>query len=110
MLLRPNHKIEATVDAESSSVHDMEDALSEIYRTIRPGDPSTPESARGLLASIFYDLRRYDLARVGRFKMNKKLGLNLPMDDRPELGHRAARSVTQADIVYMIRYIIDFSE
>src|SRR5437764_7781474 len=42
--------------------------------------------------------------------MNKKLGINLPMDDRPELNHKAARSVTQADIVYMIRYIIDFSE
>src|SRR5262249_49040497 len=42
-LLRPNRYVEATVDAEGNNVHDMEDALSEIYRTIRPGDPSTPE-------------------------------------------------------------------
>jgi DNA-directed RNA polymerase subunit beta len=114
-LLRPNHYIEATVDAEGN-IQDMEDALADIYRTIRPGDPSTSESARGLLSSIFYDPRRYDLARVGRYKLNKKLGLSLPMDDRPELiaklgnSHRAVRSVTQADIIAMIKYIIDFAE
>src|SRR5437763_1582356 len=83
MLVKPNKYVGATVDAEGN-VDDTEDALADIYKTIRPGDPSTHESARGLLASIFYDLRRYDLARVGRYKMNKKLGINLPMDDRPE--------------------------
>ncbi|MBM3457470.1 MAG: DNA-directed RNA polymerase subunit beta, partial [Armatimonadetes bacterium] len=115
-LLKPNKFIEATVDAEGNSIHDTEDALSDIYKTVRPGDPSTAESARGLLASIFYDLRRYDLARVGRYKLNRRLGLNLPLDDRPELvaklgpGHRAARSVSQVDIIAIIKYIIDFSE
>src|SRR5438270_2883418 len=108
-VLIPNKYVAATVEQEPN-VQDTEDALADIYRTIRPGDPSTHESARGLLASIFYDLRRYDLARVGRYKLNKKLGLNLPMDDRPELGHRASRSVTQADLAYMIKYIIEFSE
>ncbi|MFN3649642.1 MAG: DNA-directed RNA polymerase subunit beta [Armatimonadota bacterium] len=125
-LLRPNRYIEATVEAESSSIQDTEDALADIYRTIRPGDPSTSESARGLLSSIFYDLRRYDLARVGRYMMNRKLSLtmpdgrevplNLPMDDRTDLiaklgaGHRAARSVNQADLIAIIKYIIDFAE
>jgi DNA-directed RNA polymerase subunit beta len=114
-LLKPNRYVEATVDAEGN-IQDTADALADIYRTIRPGDPSTSESARGLLSSIFYDIRRYDLARVGRYKLNKKLGLNLPMDDRPDLmaklgtAHRAARSVTQADLIAIIRYIIDFSE
>jgi DNA-directed RNA polymerase subunit beta len=114
-LLKPNRFIAATVEAEGN-IHDTEDALADIYRTIRPGDPSTAESARGLLSSIFYDLRRYDLARVGRYKMNRRLGLNLPMDDRPELvaklgvAHRASRSVTQADLVAIIKYIIDFAE
>jgi DNA-directed RNA polymerase subunit beta len=114
-LLKANKYVEATVEAEGN-IQDTEDALADIYKTIRPGDPSTAESARGLLSSIFYDLRRYDMARVGRYKMNKKLGLNLPMDDRPELiaklgaGHRATRSVTQADIVAIIKYIIGFAE
>jgi len=54
-------------------------------------------------------LRRYDLARVGRYKMNKKLGLNLPMDDRLDLNHKAARSLTQADLVAIIKYVIDFT-
>jgi DNA-directed RNA polymerase subunit beta len=114
-LLKPHRYLEATVDAEGN-VQDTEDALADIYKTIRPGDPSTAESARGLLSSIFYDLRRYDLARVGRYKLNKRLGLNLPLDDRPELirklgpAHRALRSVTQADLIAMIKYIIDFAE
>ena len=115
-LLRPNKFIEATVEAEGPNIHDTEDALADIYRTIRPGDPSTAESAKGLLSSIFYDMRRYDLARVGRYKLNKRLGLNLPMDDRKELmaklgsAHRATRSVTQADIIAIIQYIIAFAE
>jgi DNA-directed RNA polymerase subunit beta len=113
--VKPNRYIQATVEAEGN-IHDTEDALADIYKTIRPGDPSTAESARGLLSSIFYDLRRYDLARVGRYKLNKKLGLTVPMDDRPELmaklgiGHRAARSVTQVDLVAIIKYIIGFAE
>jgi DNA-directed RNA polymerase subunit beta len=114
-LLKTNRYVEATLEAEGK-IQDTEDALADIYRTIRPGDPSTAESARGLLSSIFYDLRRYDLARVGRYKLNKRLGLNLPMDDRPDLirklgpGHRAARSVSQADLLALLRYIIDFSD
>ena len=114
-VLKTNRYLEATVEAEGN-IHDETDALAEIYRTIRPGDPSTSESARSLLASIFYDLRRYDLARVGRYKLNRKLGLNLPMEDRKDLvealgpAHKAARSVTQADLIAIIRYIINFAE
>jgi DNA-directed RNA polymerase subunit beta len=125
-LLKPHRFMEATVEAEGNNIKDQDDALADIYRTIRPGDPSTPESARGLLTSIFYDLRRYDLARVGRYKMNRKLTLHypdgrevplrMPLDDRPDLiaklgpAHKGSRSVTQADLIAIIKYLIDFAE
>ena len=52
----------------------MEEGLLEVYRKLRPGEPPTVESARTLLTNLFFDPKRYDLARVGRFKFNKKLG------------------------------------
>ncbi|NLS44820.1 MAG: DNA-directed RNA polymerase subunit beta [Firmicutes bacterium] len=51
------------------------DALIEIYKRLRPGEPPTEESARSLFENLFFDSRRYDLASVGRYKLNKKLGL-----------------------------------
>ena len=56
------------------NVKSMDEALVEIYRKLRPGDPPSVESARNLLSSLFFDPKRYNLARVGRYKMNKKLG------------------------------------
>jgi DNA-directed RNA polymerase subunit beta len=53
----------------------VEDGLIEIYRRLRPGEPPTVESARMLIDSLFFDPRRYDLARVGRYKFNKKMAL-----------------------------------
>ena len=108
VLLQVNEFADATIEAEGE-IDSLEAALTQIYRTIRPGDPSTRDSARGLLNSIFYDSRRYDLQRVGRYKMNRRLGINLPMDPRPALGHQAARSITQADVLAIMRYIIDYS-
>src|SRR5699024_8275039 len=52
-----------------------EKALLEIYERLRPGEPPTVENAKSLLVSRFFDPRRYDLARVGRYKMNKKLNI-----------------------------------
>jgi DNA-directed RNA polymerase subunit beta len=52
----------------------QEEALEDIYRKLRPGEPPTAESARGLLENLFFNSKRYDLARVGRYKANKKLG------------------------------------
>ncbi len=57
----------------------VEDALIEIYRRLRPGDPPTVESARQLLQTLFFDPRRYDLGKVGRHKLNRKLGLEAPL-------------------------------
>jgi len=58
---------------EKDHVHTPEEALEDIYRKLRPGEPPTAESARTLLENLFFNHKRYDLARVGRYKVNKKL-------------------------------------
>ena len=96
-VLYVNNYIVATLDQEGTTVYSKETALIDIYRKIRPGDPATPESSRSLLTSIFFDTRRYDLAKVGRHKMNKKLGLSLPLN---------IRNVTKEDVIAIMRYIV----
>jgi DNA-directed RNA polymerase subunit beta len=64
--------IQATL--ERDHIEGAEDALMDIYRKLRPGEPPTPESARTLLDNLFFNAKRYDLARVGRYKLDKKLG------------------------------------
>ena len=96
-MLYVNNYIVATLDQEGTAVNSKETALIDIYHKIRPGDPATPESARSLLNSIFFDSRRYDLAKVGRHKMNKKLGLSLPL---------CIRNITKEDVIAIMRYII----
>lgn len=59
---------------EKDTSESPEEALVEIYKRLRPGEPPTVESARSLFENLFFDPRRYDLARVGRYKLNKKLG------------------------------------
>ena len=59
-----------------------EEALKEIYRRMRPGDPPNVNNAKQLIKRLFFDIRRYDLGAVGRFKINERLGLNLPLTDR----------------------------
>ena len=60
---------------EKDLCHSVEEALLEVYRKLRPGEPFTVEGAQGHLDGLFFDPRRYDLSRVGRYKYNKKLGL-----------------------------------
>lgn len=95
----PNRYIDATLDQDPT--RDSEEALIDIYHRIRPGDPATHESAASLMNSYFFDTRRYDLGRVGRYKLNKKLGLNLP---------EHVRCVTREDLLKIISYIIGLSE
>jgi DNA-directed RNA polymerase subunit beta len=90
--------IDATVEQDTTT--DQESTLLDIYKKIRPGDPATKESARNLLQSIFYDARRYDMARVGRYKISKKLGWKLP---------EYARAITKEDLVAIVRYIINLN-
>ncbi|MFQ5817090.1 MAG: DNA-directed RNA polymerase subunit beta [Terriglobia bacterium] len=63
-------------------VRSPENALIEIYRKLRPGDPPTLETATSLFRGMFFDTRKYDFSRVGRLKFNIKLGLNTPLDKR----------------------------
>ncbi|MDZ4339658.1 MAG: DNA-directed RNA polymerase subunit beta [candidate division NC10 bacterium] len=76
----------------------VENALVEIYRRMRPGDPPTLESARALLHNMFFNPRRYDLSKVGRYKLNSKLGMNTPRD---------VRILQKEDIVAVMRYLLN---
>jgi len=68
-----NDRLKRTL--EKDPTNNYEDGLKEIYKKLRPGEPPTVESAKSLLDSLFFDPKRYDLAKVGRYKYNKKLGL-----------------------------------
>ena len=65
---------------EKDTTVDYESGLKEIYKKLRPGEPPTVESAKSLINSLFFDPKRYDLAKVGRYKYNKKLGLSNRLD------------------------------
>ncbi len=84
---------------EKDSTPGTDDALLDIYRKLRPGEPPTKESAQTLLENLFFKEKRYDLARVGRYKVNKKLGLNA--------GEVVGAPVlTEDDIVAIIEYLL----
>ncbi|MGB9779924.1 DNA-directed RNA polymerase subunit beta [Caldanaerobacter sp.] len=72
-LLGEEEKLKATLDKDATKSE--EEALIEIYKRLRPGEPPTVESARSLFNALFFDPKRYDLAKVGRYKFNKKLAL-----------------------------------
>ena len=74
-----------------------EEALKDIYRRLRPGDPPTAANARALLKRLFFDPKRYDLGRVGRYKINQKLGLK-DKDD--------SRILTKDDLVAATKYLL----
>jgi DNA-directed RNA polymerase subunit beta len=73
-LLGEDERLSATI-AKDESAKSVEDGLLEIYKRLRPGEPPTVDSARSLLKSLFFDPKRYDLMRVGRYKFNKKLSI-----------------------------------
>ncbi len=77
--------------------HDEEEALKDIYRRLRPGDPPTVANARALLKRLFFDPKKYDLGRVGRYKINQKLGLGSDL---------AARILSADDFVAAMKYLI----
>ncbi len=74
------------------------EALVEIYKRLRPGDPPTVENARTLLNSLFFDPKRYDFAKVGRYKVNKKLGLDIDP---------TKKVITHEDIIETVRYLLN---
>src|SRR6516164_6876674 len=77
--------------------HDEEEALKDIYRRLRPGDPPTVANARGLLKRLFFDPKKYDLGRVGRYKINQKLGLEVDLGER---------TLTKEDFIGAMKYLI----
>ncbi|RYP82937.1 DNA-directed RNA polymerase subunit beta [Nocardioides guangzhouensis] len=82
---------------EKDNTQGQDDALLDIYRKLRPGEPPTREAAQTLLNNYYFNPKRYDLAKVGRYKVNKKLGLHEAFDHQ---------TLTIADIVAAIRYIV----
>ena len=76
--------------------HDEEEALKDIYRRLRPGDPPTVANARGLLKRLFFDPKKYDLGRVGRYKINQKLGTEVNL---------AERVMTKEDFIVAMKYL-----
>ncbi len=102
--------IEETIEKESSLSE--EEALIEIYRRIRPGDPPNPEQARTYIEQMLFSPKRYDLAKVGRYKINKKLAdeykkLAKPLGKR-ELGVPAEDCIvlTKQDIIATVSYLL----
>jgi len=94
----PQHKhIEATLAKDTTK--SKEEALLEIYRKMRPGEPAILENAETLFSSLFLEPRRYDLGKVGRYKINKRLSLTLPND-------KATWILTRQDIIGTVRYLI----
>ncbi|GAA3842322.1 DNA-directed RNA polymerase subunit beta [Sphaerisporangium flaviroseum] len=85
----------ATLEKDHTSGQD--DALLDIYRKLRPGEPPTKESAQTLLENLYFNHKRYDLAKVGRYKINKKLGVDSDITQG---------TLTEDDIVATIEYIV----
>lgn len=98
--------IAATLEYEGEDVKDAQDALLDYYHKIRPGDPVTQDSARNLLVSHLFDPRRYDLGRVGRYKICKKLELPMIRDKAPI----ESRFITREDAVQILRYFINLDQ
>ncbi len=94
----PDHPfILSTIDKEDPNKRTPEEALIDFYRRLRPVDPPTLENARNHLQRLFFDPRRYDLGKVGRYKLNRRLGVDVDLDHR---------LITKEDIIQVIRHII----
>ena len=82
---------------DKDAIRSSKEALIEIYRKLRPGDPPTLETATNLFRGMFFDPRKYDFSRVGRLKFNIKLGLDTPLDNR---------TLDSPDFVAAIKYLL----
>jgi DNA-directed RNA polymerase subunit beta len=80
----------------AAKTHSQDDAIREVYKRLRPGDPPTPEIARSLFSNLFFNPKRYNLSVVGRIKMNQKFGLDISLDNR---------LLTLEDLVAVVKYI-----
>ena len=83
---------------ESEKTNSKEEAMVEIYKRLRPGETPSIETAKTLFENLFFNSKRYDLSPVGRLKLNKKLGLDLPLEKR---------TLTAEDIIEVVRYLVN---
>src|SRR5204862_4772536 len=95
-LFENSHYIVNTLDKDPSTRE--EEALIEVFKKQRPGEPPTLDNARNLLRTLFFDPKRYDLTKVGRYKLNQRLGVNVPED---------TRVLTTEDIVALVRKLLE---
>jgi DNA-directed RNA polymerase subunit beta len=94
---RDDTGIIVTRTLEKDSIRSPKEALIEIYRKLRPGDPPTLETATALFNGMFFDARKYDFSKVGRLKFNIKLGLETPLEKR---------TLDPSDFVAAIKYLL----
>jgi DNA-directed RNA polymerase subunit beta len=97
--LRTDASLRLTLAADRLETQD--EALLEIYKRLRPGDIPTKETARLFFDNLFFNAKRYDLSRIGRLKLNTKLGLDLPLE---------TRMLTTQDIVEVVRYLLSLRQ
>ncbi len=91
--------IQTTLDHDT--ILNQDEALKDIYRKLRPGEQVATEAARSLLDNFYFNSKRFDLAKVGRYKLNRKLGIELPVTES---------TLTLADITATIKYLIALHE
>ncbi|HZC74349.1 MAG TPA: DNA-directed RNA polymerase subunit beta, partial [Gaiellaceae bacterium] len=89
--------IRNTIEADTDATRSEEGALIELFKKQRPGEPPSVDAARALLHQLFFDPKRYDLTRVGRYKLNARLGLDIDLD---------TRVLTHDDILALVRELI----
>lgn len=85
---------------EKDTAETTDDALIDVYKKLRPGDPASAQGGRQIIEARFFDEKKYDIGRVGRYKLNKKLNLNIPASQR---------TLTVQDIVASIEYLINLT-
>ena len=103
-LKNENPKSDIKSDTKPIVVTDAYSALLALHKFLRPKDPVTEKSAFELIRGYLFDNKRYDIGKVGRYKLNKKLGLNKP--EFAKIGDHYTRSITRDDILKLIQYII----
>ena len=89
--------IRNTVDADPEATRTEEGALIELFKKQRPGEPPSIDAARALLNQLFFDPKRYDLTRVGRYKLNSRLNLDIDLD---------TRTLTHDDIIALVKELV----
>ncbi len=110
-LMELGHKTLEVIDTKEDDIlvkslrkdpaHDEEEALKDIYRRLRPGDPPTTANSRALLKRLFFDPKKYDLTRVGRYKINQKLKLDVKDDER---------ILTPDDFIAAMKYLLNLKK